>query len=69
MLKKIWPKKIWKNFFPYKRGFSTGINIQKNFLNFFIEFLGDFVSWYLTRKNRFFLQIFEINLLKLIFHI
>jgi hypothetical protein len=41
------PKKIWKIFWPQKRGFSTGLNTQKKiFLNFFLEFLGDFVPWY-----------------------
>ena len=40
-------KKIWKIFCPQKRGFSTGLNTQKNFfLNFFLEFLGDLVPWY-----------------------
>jgi hypothetical protein len=30
------PKKIWKIFWPQKRGFSTGLNTQKkNFFEFF----------------------------------
>jgi hypothetical protein len=40
-------QKNLKIFLAKKRGFSTGINTQKNFfLNFFLEFLGDFVPWY-----------------------
>ena len=40
-------KKNWKIFCPQKRGFSTGLNTQKNFfLNFFWKFLGDLVPWY-----------------------
>ncbi len=38
---------LWYQMQPKKGGFSTGLNTQKNiFLNFFLEFLGDFVPWY-----------------------
>jgi hypothetical protein len=60
-------RKIFGKFFgPKKRGLK--LKTQKNFcLNFIFEFLGHFVLWYLTRRKKFFLQIFGINIPTLIF--
>jgi hypothetical protein len=60
-------QKNLKNFSALKKGIFYRDKLPKKyFFEFFFEFLGDLVPWYLALRNRFFLQISVIYISTLI---